>query len=98
VATYSLSPNGLLDSGAELRGVTASIEASIAELNGYVNRFIAANAGNAAASYQHAQNTWNQGLDQMRQSLAAGAAAIDSIRENYQIADARGSSLFGGNV
>jgi WXG100 family type VII secretion target len=98
MATYALNPNGLLDSGMELRAVTASIEASLAELNGYVNRFIAANVGNAASAYQAAQNTWNQGLEQMRVSLNSGATAIDNIRENYGIADNRGAALFQGNV
>jgi WXG100 family type VII secretion target len=98
MATYALNPNGLLDSGMELRGVTRSIEASLQDLNGYVNQFIAANAGNAASSYQQAQNTWNNGLDQMRLALDKGAVAIDTIRDNYHIADSKGASLFGGNV
>lgn len=98
MATYSLNPNGLLDSGAELRGVTASIEAAIGDLNGYVSQFIAANAGNAATSYQTAQTTWNNGLTQMREALDRGAVAIDNIRDNYNIADTQGASLFEGNV
>ncbi|WP_433531806.1 WXG100 family type VII secretion target [Micromonospora sp. CA-263727] len=98
MATYSLNPNGLLDSGAELRGVTNSIQNAINDLNGYVNQFIASNAGGAASSYQAAQNTWNQGLAQMNQALDRGALAIDQIRDNYQIADSQGAALFQGNV
>lgn len=98
MATYSLNPNGLLDSGAELRGVTASIESAIADLNGYVSQFIAVNAGGAAESYQAAQTTWNNGLTQMQNALNRGATAIDNIRDNYSIADSQGASLFGNNV
>ncbi|MEV6810735.1 WXG100 family type VII secretion target [Micromonospora sp. NPDC051296] len=98
MATYSLNPNGLLDSGAELRGVTNSIQNAINDLNGYVNQFIASNAGGAAVAYQTAQNTWNQGLAQMNQALDRGAVAIDQIRDNYQIADSQGAALFQGNV
>ncbi|PZG14868.1 hypothetical protein C1I95_20770 [Micromonospora craterilacus] len=98
MATYSLNPNGLLDSSAELRGVTNSIQNSLAELNGYVNQFIANNAGGAASSYQAAQNNWNQGLERMNEALGRGAVAIDQIRENYGIADNRGAALFQGNV
>ncbi|GGM63399.1 WXG100 family type VII secretion target [Dactylosporangium sucinum] len=98
MATYSLNPNGLLDSSEELRGVTRSIENALADLNGYVNQFITANAGGAASSYQVAQTTWNSGLDQMNAALDRGATAIDEIRSNYQIADTQGASLFEGNV
>ena len=94
MATYALNPNGLIDSAAELRSVTNSIETSISELNGHVNRFLAANTGNAATAYEGAQRVWNQGLDQMRQALNSGAAAIDNIRDNYGSADAQGASLF----
>ena len=98
MATYGLVPNGLIDSGMELRGVTHSIEASLENLNPFVQRFIAANVGGGASSYQNAQNTWNQGMDQMRASMATGAAAIDEIRNTYHVADAQGASLFGGHV
>jgi ESAT-6 family protein len=98
MATYALNPNGLLDSGMELRGVTNSIETSLSDLNGYVSKFIAANAGNAAESYTAAQTTWNNGLQQMRSALDRGAVAIDNIRDNYHIADSKGASLFGGSV
>lgn len=98
MATYGLSPNGLLDSGMELRGVTRSVETALHELDGYVARFIAANAGGAADSYREAQTKWNAGLDQMRQSLDSGASALDNIRDTYQIADAQGAALFGGHV
>lgn len=98
MATYALDPNGLLDSGMELRGVTRSIENSIDTLNGYVNQFVAANAGGAAASYTQAQTTWNTGLATMQSALDRGAVAIDTIRDSYQIADTQGAALFNGNV
>ena len=98
MATYSLETNGLIDSAVELRGVTSSIEAAIADLNSYVAQFIDANVGGAATSYQNAQKVWNEGLVTMRQSLAKGATAIDNIRENYGSADVKGASLFEGNV
>ena len=98
MATYSLRPEGLIDSAAELRGVTTSIEHAIGVLEGYVASFIAANAGGAATEYQNAQNTWNQGLDQMRAALGSGAVAIDNIRDTYHIADTQGSALFGGHI
>src|SRR5688500_2559010 len=98
MATYSLRPEGLIDSAAELRGVTTSIEHAISVLEGYVARFISANAGGAATEYENAQKTWNQGLDQMRLALNSGATAIDNIRDTYQIADTKGSALFQGNI
>ncbi|MET7424484.1 WXG100 family type VII secretion target [Dactylosporangium sp. NPDC005555] len=98
MATYALDPNGLLDSGMELRGVTRSIETALDDLNGYVNQFIAANAGGAASSYSAAQTTWNGGLTTMQNALDRGAAAIDNIRDNYHVADTQGAALFEGNV
>ncbi|GAA0911012.1 WXG100 family type VII secretion target [Virgisporangium aurantiacum] len=98
MATYGLDPNGLLDSGMELRGVTKSVEAALHELDGYVQKFIAANAGGAADSYRHAQQLWNNGLTKMNSSLDQGATALDNIRDTYHIADTQGASLFGGQV
>ncbi|MFI2710484.1 WXG100 family type VII secretion target [Micromonospora sp. NPDC018662] len=98
MATFSLNPNGLLDSGEELRGVTRAIDNSLTTLEGYVNQFIANNAGGAATAYQQAQQTWHQGLLKMQGSLSGGATAIDNIRENYHVADSQGAALFGGNV
>jgi ESAT-6 family protein len=98
MATYGLNPNGLLDSGMELRGVTKSVEAALDELNGFVRKFINANAGGAADSYQQAQQLWNNGLIKMNNSLDKGANALDNIRDTYHIADTQGSSLFGGHV
>jgi len=98
MATYGLNPNGLLDSGMELRGVTKSVAAALDELDGYVQRFIAANAGGAADSYRAAQQLWNTGLVKMNNSLDQGATALDNIRDTYQIADVQGASLFGGQV
>lgn len=98
MATYSLNPNGLLDSSTELRGVTSSIAHTLDTLNGYVRQFIAANAGGAAEQYKAAQDNWNGGLIDMQHALNAAAVALDNIRETYHIADVRGAALFGGHV
>ncbi|WP_329110964.1 WXG100 family type VII secretion target [Micromonospora sp. NBC_01699] len=98
MATYGLNPDGLLASGEELRGVTRSIEQALADLDQVVNKFITANVGNTAASYQTAQNTWHLGMGQMNAALNSGASAIDQIRDTYQVADTQGAALFDGAI
>jgi len=98
MATYGLNPNGLLDSGMEMRGVHRSIETAMANLDRYVNLFISANAGGGADAYVAAQATWQQGLARMNGALNQGANAIDDIRENYHVGDAKGAALFQGSV
>jgi WXG100 family type VII secretion target len=94
MATYSLSPDGLLDTSAELRGVTNAVDAALQELNTHVTRFTNSNTGSTADAYSAAQTVWNNGLDRMRSSLGGGAAALDSIRDTYRIADTQGANLF----
>lgn len=95
---YGLNPNGLLDSGMELRGVNRSVQESVAALNDNVTLFINTNHGGTSESFQRAQSLWNEGMAEMNASLDNGANAIDRIRENYQVADAKGAALFQGNV
>ncbi|MGH3712637.1 MAG: WXG100 family type VII secretion target [Micromonosporaceae bacterium] len=98
MATYALNPNGLLDSGMELEGVTRSIENSLTELNQYVARYIQENTGGTAESFRAAQQQWEQGMREMNAALAVGKQKLDAIVENYHLADVQGAALFGGNV
>jgi ESAT-6 family protein len=98
MANYGLNPNGLLDSGQELRGVTNSIEQALGNLNQLVQQYLLSNEGQTKQEYQRAQDTWNRGLAEMQSSLTQGAAAIDNIRDTYHVADVKGASLFQGHV
>jgi WXG100 family type VII secretion target len=98
MATYALNPNGLLDSGAELAGVNRSIEHALDELNQAVVRYAQENSGATAESFGDAQAVWEQGMQEMNAALAVGKQKLDSIVENYHLADVKGASLFGGNV
>lgn len=98
MATYALNPNGLLDSGMELEGVTRSIERSLDDLNQYVARYIQENAGGTADSFRAAQQQWEQGVQEMNAALVVGKQKLDAIVQNYNLADVRGASLFSGNV
>jgi WXG100 family type VII secretion target len=98
MATYALNPNGLLDSGAELDGVTRSIERCLDDLNQAVDRYISENAGDTADSFRAAQGTWEQGMREMNAALVVGKQKLDAIVENYHLADVKGAGLFQGNV
>lgn len=98
MATYALNPNGLLDTSAELQGITTSIQTTIEELNSAVSTYIGANSGDAQAAFVQAQSEWNAGIDAMRAALADATGRLDRIHDTYRLGDARGASLFGGNV
>jgi uncharacterized protein YukE len=98
MATYGLNPNGLLDTEAELRGVTQSIDNATDELNAVVQVFIDRNEGDAKASFVDAQRRWEAGIAQMKEALAQGAVSINDIHNAYRLGDVRGASLFGGGV
>jgi WXG100 family type VII secretion target len=98
MATYALNPNGLLDSGAELEGVTRSIARALEELNQQVNKYAQENAGQTADSFGVAQMKWEEGMREMNAALATGKQKLDAIVENYHLGDVRGAALFEGNV
>jgi WXG100 family type VII secretion target len=98
MATYGLNPNGLLDTGEELRGITHSIQNSIDELNSDVGVFISSNTGDAADAFTHAQADWQAGIAQMQAALAVGIQRINEIHDTYKLGDARGAALFQGHV
>ncbi|MGH3663663.1 MAG: WXG100 family type VII secretion target [Micromonosporaceae bacterium] len=98
MATYALNPNGLLDSGAELAGVTRSIDQALDNLNVYVTRYINENAGETATSFTAAQAKWEEGMNEMNLALATGKQKLDAIVENYHLGDVKGAALFQGSV
>jgi WXG100 family type VII secretion target len=98
MSSYGLNPNGLLDSSAELQGITRTLQNTMDELNRQVQVYIAANEGQTQAAFTQAQATWNAGLDQMRTALGNASSLLDQIRDNYHLGDAHGASLFQGNV
>ncbi|MFJ8690782.1 WXG100 family type VII secretion target [Micromonospora wenchangensis] len=96
--SYGLNPNGLLDSSAELQGVTTSIQNAIDELNTVVQTYVNANSGDTREAFTAAQTKWNTGINEMRQALADASSRLDQIHDNYRLGDARGAALFQGNV
>ncbi|GIG03083.1 WXG100 family type VII secretion target [Catellatospora citrea] len=96
--SYALNPNGMLDTGDELSVITTKLGSALDDLNEIVTRFISTNSGGASDSFRAAQAQWNQGYQEMQASLARGATAINEIHDIYRMGDARGASLFGGQV
>ncbi|OKI85864.1 WXG100 family type VII secretion target [Micromonospora sp. CB01531] len=98
MTSYGLNPNGLLDTGDELTGVTRSIEQTTDNLNAVVNVFIARNEGKAKDGFVAAQQKWEAGIQKMKDSLANGVVQLNEIHERYRLGDAHGAALFQGNV
>ena len=97
MATYSLDPNGLLDTSGDLNGVTNSIKNSIDELDAAVANFLRNNAGMATVSYTDAQRQWDSGVAQMHAAIGAASQALIRIHDNYDLGDRRGAAMFGGS-
>jgi WXG100 family type VII secretion target len=98
MATYALNPNGLLDTGDELRGITATIRRSTEELDGDVNKFITSNTGAAADAFINARAKWQAGIMEMEAALTVASQRINEIHNTYRLGDARGAALFQGHV
>ncbi|OAA29203.1 hypothetical protein UG55_100314 [Frankia sp. EI5c] len=97
-ATYRFSPNGALDTIDELTFVTAKLRESLDALTGQVNLFITANEGSAPTSYAEAQTLWNQGHQEMDNSLRFGSDRLRQILDEYVIGDRRGAQVFGRSI
>jgi uncharacterized protein YukE len=98
MATYGLNPNGLLDTGDELRGITNSIQTAVDELNNDVGVFISSNTGQTADAFVTARNDWQAGMAKMQSALALGIQRINEIHDTYKLGDAHGAALFQGHV
>jgi len=96
MASYSLDPNGLLDTSNDLNGVTSSLKNAIDELDRAVQSFLVHNAGMATVSYTDAQRQWDAGVQRMHHAIGNASAALIRIHENYDFGDRRGAAMFGG--
>lgn len=96
--SYSFNPNGALDTGAELALVTRKIAESLDALEAAASAFLTANAGASIESYQTAQQTWSRGQKAMEDSLVKGVAALESVHDQYTLADNTSAAVFGGSV
>jgi WXG100 family type VII secretion target len=94
MATYALNPSSLDGGISDLGGVTTALASALDDLNGYVNTYVANNAGATATAYQAAQTKWNTGLTEMQTSLTGGTNALTDINDQYRMTDQQGASLF----
>jgi uncharacterized protein YukE len=98
MATYGLNPNGLLDTGEELRGITNSIQNAVDEMNRDVQVFITSNTGETADSFVTAKADWQAGMAEMQSALGVGIQRLNDIHDTYKLGDAHGAALFQGHV
>jgi len=94
MANYSVNPAGLQDVESELTTVTQQLDTSLSTLQGAVQRFTAANNGQAPDAYLRAQALWDQGQREMHQALRAGQQRLQEITNNYISGDNRGAAVF----
>jgi WXG100 family type VII secretion target len=94
MATYSLDPSNLIDTGQELIAATNAITQTLDNLDGAVNNYRGSNTGQTSEAFQAAQATWHAGVQEMNQALATGARALDDISHNYSATDQRGAASF----
>ena len=94
MANYSVNPAGLQDVENQLTQVTQRLDASLSALQAAVQRFTAANNGQAPDAYLRAQGLWNQGQRDMHMALRAGQQRLQDITNNYIHGDNRGAAVF----
>jgi len=93
---FSVRPDGMLDTIDDLNLIQGRIDSAMGTLDGFVNNFVAVNAGDAVEEYRLAQQEWNRGLEQMRASLDQARINLGSILEKYQQGQQTGVSIFSG--
>lgn len=94
MANYCVNPVGLQDVGSQLTQVTQQLDASLSALQAAVQRFTAANNGQAPEAYLRAQSLWDQGQREMHQALHVGQQRLQDITNNYIHGDNRGAAVF----
>ncbi|SCL13149.1 WXG100 family type VII secretion target [Micromonospora inyonensis] len=94
MANYSINPAAVQTVADEMARETRELDQSLATLQASVDRFTAANNGQAPEAYKAAQALWNQGQQEMRAALALGQARLQEINVNYQHGDNRGAAIF----
>lgn len=92
---YSVNPNGLLETSAELESVNNALKAVEEELNAAVTAFCNANQGENVDAYRTAQSHWNAGFAEMNAALNDAKHALNSINERYVRTDKSGAAVFG---
>ncbi|MFI0793784.1 WXG100 family type VII secretion target [Micromonospora rubida] len=96
MANYSINPAAAADVVQELVAVTRRLESSLNTLMDSVQRFTAANDGQAPTTYAAAQGQWNQGQGEMQAALLVGQDRLQEIIHAYVSGDNRGAAVFGG--
>lgn len=94
MANYSVNPVGLQDVESQLTQVTQQLDASLTALQASVQRFTAANNGQAPDAYLRAQALWSQGQREMHTALRVGQQRLQEITNNYIHGDNRGAAVF----
>ncbi|WP_432990135.1 WXG100 family type VII secretion target [Dactylosporangium sp. CA-233914] len=96
MANYSVNPAGMQAVESELTQVTQQLDTSLSTLQASVQRFTAANNGQAPDAYARAQALWDQGQREMHQALTLGQQRLGEITNNYVSGDNRGAAVFSG--
>lgn len=94
MANYNINPQSAESVVDEMVSSTKLLQQSLETLQASVNRFTAANNGNAPEAYAGAQAMWNQGQQEMQQSLNVGLLRLQQIIDGYVRGDRQGASLF----
>jgi WXG100 family type VII secretion target len=96
MANWMINPSAALGVADQMSGATGKLDNSLQTLNGSVQRFIAANQGEASEAYHAAQVKWNQGHAEMQAALNLGGKKLETIIREYVLGDKRGAGFFGG--
>ena len=94
MANYSINPAAARDIVQELVTVTGKLNNSLSTLQAAVQRFIAANNGQAPDAYSGAQSLWNRGQQDMNRALVVGQQRLSDITDNYVNGDNKGAAVF----
>jgi WXG100 family type VII secretion target len=94
MANYSINPAVAQQIVQDIITESGRLETSLSNLEAAVQRFTAANNGQAPDAYAGAQRQWSLGQTQMRQALSSGGLRLQDITDNYVNGDRRGAAVF----
>jgi WXG100 family type VII secretion target len=96
MASYSIRTGEVEEVVQEFALATRRLATSLENLQSTVQRFCAANQGQAVEAFAAAQHAWTQGHGEMSQALLLGQQRLREIMQSYISADNSSAAIFGG--
>jgi uncharacterized protein YukE len=91
---FAIDPHAADEVKQALTALTEELAENLKTLNQSVNTFASKNSGPDVEEYQSAQGNWNNGLENVRETLGGHSRTLGAITENYGVMAQQQARLF----